>query len=63
MVVTVFEKSPIRSSAEGMVYVAKLTVLLNSLSYEKKKNSFCRALLNRVPGMISGPPMVPPGFW
>ena len=63
VVVTDFEKSPARSSAVGMVYVSKSVVLLYNLSYEKKKNSFCRHLLKLVPGMISGPPIVPPGFW
>ena len=49
-------------TAVGMVKVLLTTVLFLRMSAEKKKNSFCRDLLNRVPGMISGPPMVPPGF-
>ena len=63
VVVTVWEKSPARSSAVGIVKVLSMTLLLRSRSYEKKKNSFVRLLLKLVPGMISGPPMVPPGFW
>src|SRR5258708_865302 len=60
--VTVCEKSPDRSSAVGIVKRFVAIDLLRIESSEKKKNSLERLLLKLVPGMISGPPNVPPGL-
>ena len=48
--VMVCEKSPARSSAEGIVNVLSMVFAFSSLSYEKKKKSFVRLLLKRCPG-------------
>src|SRR5437867_1578474 len=63
VVVVVCEKSPLRSRAVGIVYwFGAVNPLLRRVSREKKKKSLLRLLLKLVPGMINGPPMLPPGF-
>jgi len=49
-VVTLCEKSPCRSSAEGIVNVLSMVFRFFKRSYEKKKNSLVWLLLNLVPG-------------
>src|SRR5258708_32682469 len=60
--VTVCEKSPVRSSAVGMVKRLVAIDLLRMESSEEKKNSLVRLLLELGPGRIGGPPNGPPGL-
>src|SRR3984957_13461514 len=60
---TLCEKLPCRSSAVGIVYLLSAVLCaFQSWSQEKKKKSRLRLLLKGTPGIMSGPPTVPPGF-
>src|SRR5690349_7783227 len=65
-------KFPFRSATVGIVNVAGAEAspkppvtgtLRRRISAEKKKNSLSRFLLKPIPGITTGPPIVPPGLW
>src|SRR5215471_11751035 len=59
----VVPKLPLLNAGVGTVHVVVAAVRIYFRSSLKKKNSFSRSRLKRVPGMMIGPPILKPGLF